>query len=87
MTCAIPGLGRGYYGYARNPSTSSRRRNRITPSAAVISSCSALQGSSVAGGVVGAATRELAAQLIAKELYPGVKPENLTNEKKRMSAH
>ncbi len=34
------------------------------------------------GGAAGAATGELAAQLIAKELYPGVKPENLTNEQK-----
>ena len=41
-----------------------------------------LQGGSVTGGAAGAATGELAAQLIAKELYPGVKPENLTNEQK-----
>ncbi|WP_167686184.1 VENN motif pre-toxin domain-containing protein, partial [Rahnella sp. CJA17(1/100)] len=41
-----------------------------------------LQGGSVSGGAAGAATGELAAQLIAKELYPGVKPENLTNEQK-----
>ncbi|WP_305775606.1 VENN motif pre-toxin domain-containing protein, partial [Rahnella sp. Larv3_ips] len=41
-----------------------------------------LQGGSVSGGAVGAATGELAAQLIAKELYPGVKPENLTNDQK-----
>ena len=41
-----------------------------------------LQGGSVTGGAAGAATGELAAQLIAKELYPGIKPENLTNEQK-----
>lgn len=41
-----------------------------------------LQGGSVSGGAAGAATGELAAQLIAKELYPGVKPENLTNDQK-----
>ncbi|MCW2104141.1 UNVERIFIED_ORG: filamentous hemagglutinin [Rahnella aquatilis] len=41
-----------------------------------------LQGGSVSGGAAGAATSELAAQLIAKELYPGINPENLTNEQK-----
>lgn len=41
-----------------------------------------LQGGSVSGGAAGAATSELAEQLIAKELYPGINPENLTNEQK-----
>lgn len=40
------------------------------------------QGRSVAGGAAGAATGELAAQVIAKALYPEVKSENLTNEQK-----
>ncbi|WP_232777200.1 VENN motif pre-toxin domain-containing protein [Rahnella sp. AA] len=41
-----------------------------------------LQGGSVAGGAAGAAAGELAAKAIASELYPGIKPENLTNDQK-----
>lgn len=42
----------------------------------------AIGGAVVAYLQRGSATGELAAQLIAKELYPGIKPENLTNEQK-----